>query len=187
MSPAPSVVVLLSLSPPHQDASLASQRLPRASAHTSRRLQAPLSPSHRSADCIIATSVAQPELFAVPEPVPTSRCQPSPPSVICVAALRTNLGRLGRERAVLYSNSRISSAIAFIGKSMPSSDGILSKDTRCLSDWEPFAPLIVQIRHRGIAFGQYVGGPPPHLASSSSSRSKVRLVDHSGTRDGPLL
>jgi len=29
------------------------------------RLQAPLSPSHRSAACTIATSVAQPELFAV--------------------------------------------------------------------------------------------------------------------------
>src|SRR4029077_5151694 len=38
---------------------------------------APLLPSHRSAVCTIATSASQPELFAVIEPVPPSRCRVS--------------------------------------------------------------------------------------------------------------
>ncbi len=48
----------------------------------SRPLPAPLSPSHRSAVCTIATSVAQPELLPVTELVPPSRCRPSSPSAI---------------------------------------------------------------------------------------------------------
>ena len=46
----------------------------------SRPLPAPLSPSHRSAVCTIATSVAQPELLPVTKPAPLSRCRPSSPS-----------------------------------------------------------------------------------------------------------
>jgi transposase InsO family protein len=54
----------------------------------SHPLLAPLSPFHRSAACTIATSVAQPEPFAVTEPVPPSRCRASSQSAIASLGCR---------------------------------------------------------------------------------------------------
>jgi hypothetical protein len=73
------------------------------------RLQAPLSPSHRSVACTIATSVAQPELFAVTKPAPPSRCRASSLSAIASLGCRRNQ-RLCTETGVtraraLYSTS----------------------------------------------------------------------------------
>jgi hypothetical protein len=97
----------------------------------SRPPPAPLSPSHSSAVCTIATSVEQPELVAVTEPAPLSRC--------CrhrgLQLPRSDASALGvhatsplRQRAALYSNSRKPSAKVFNAKPIPGADEFLSKD-----------------------------------------------------------
>ena len=69
-----------------------------------RPLPAPLSPSHRSAACTIATSVARPELFSVTEPATPSQCCASTRSAIGSPACRcarTHAGSLDRKSAPL--------------------------------------------------------------------------------------
>lgn len=95
--------------------------------------QAPLSPFHWLAACTIATSVARPELFAVIEPVPLSRCRPSSPSAIasleCRCAQNTCGESASQESGALFDH-RTSSTVAFIGKPVPWPDGFMSRD-RC--------------------------------------------------------
>ena len=125
------------VSPPKPHASLARTRIVRSLGPYSRPLQAPLSPSHRSAVCTIATSVAQPELFAVTEPATavSARCVRRGLQLrrSNAGALIAHGGRLRRKRAALYSNSRKSSAMVFIGKPISWPDGILTKDS--LRSW----------------------------------------------------
>ena len=98
----------------------------------SHPLQAPLSPFHRSAVCTIATSVAQPELFAVTEPVPPSRCRASSRSAIaslgCRLAQNPCRESASQESSALFDH-RTSSSL-FFGKPIPRLDGFLSRDSR---------------------------------------------------------
>ena len=99
----------------------------------SRRLQAPLLPSHRSAVCTIATSVAQRKLFAVTEPAQPSRrrgsSRPAIASCECHSAPNRRLGLRSQQRSMLCSNDQEASAARFVGKPIPWPVELLSKDT----------------------------------------------------------
>ena len=90
-----------------------------------------LFPSHSSVACTIATSVAQPKLFAVTERVPPSRCRASSPCAIPSLECRRGQSPCrepeSQERSTLFDN-RTSSVAVFIGKPIPWPDGFLSRD-----------------------------------------------------------
>jgi len=98
----------------------------------SHLLQALLLPFHRSAACTIATSVAQPKLFAVTERAPPSWCRESSQSAIAPIECRRGQSLCrepaSQERNSLFDN-RTSSGAVFIGKAIPWPDGFLSRDT----------------------------------------------------------
>ena len=91
-----------------------SARIVRSLGPYSHPLLAPLSPFQRSAACTIATSVAQPEWFAVAEPAQPSRCRGSSRPAISSrewhSAPNRCLGLRSPQRSTLWSNDQEASA-----------------------------------------------------------------------------
>ncbi len=98
-----------------------SARIVRSLGPYSHPLLALLSPFQRSAACTIATSVVQPEWFAVAEPAQPSRCRGSS---------RPETSSREWHRSTLWSNDQEASAARFVGKPIPWPIGFLSTDKR---------------------------------------------------------
>jgi hypothetical protein len=87
-----------------------------------------LSPSHRSAVCTIATSVAQPELFAVTEPATLSQCRASSRSTIASLGCRraqNTCGESASQESIALFDNRTSSVAVFFAKPIPRLDGCI--------------------------------------------------------------
>ena len=97
----------------------------------SHPLQVPSLPSHRSAVCTIATSVARPEPFTATEPVPPSYCRaPSRSSIASLGCRRAQnpCGESASQESSALVDHRTSSTVAFISKPIPRLDRLLSRD-----------------------------------------------------------
>ena len=146
-------------------------------------------PSHRSADCTIATSVAQPELLAVSEPTQPFRSGRSSTSAICLARWARRCEPLQRprsqQRLTLRSNPRESSGARFVGKRIPWSVRLLSRDNplarRQKLSWADLADqpwVLTDWNYRLVeeAFNAHGLKPPPPQMKTLSVHLRAHMA-----------